>query len=147
MKIGDSSRSKARCAMPSLGIVQSIRHEKTGARLNVVTSDRRRSPKRSHNGNGTTDTYTAWSNRDVSCRISLNATAARDELKGTETGEDQPGRSVRDFRKRRSAYYRDRQDIALQTARFLKSRNPNSVVKLKDLETGEETVIAFKSEQ
>ena len=35
--------------------------------------------------------------------------------------------------------YRDRQDIALQTARFLKSRNPNSVVKLKDLETGEET--------
>ena len=28
--------------------------------------------------------------------------------------------------------YRDRQDIALQTARFLKSRNPNSVVKLKD---------------
>ena len=35
--------------------------------------------------------------------------------------------------------YRDRQDIALQAARFLKSRNPNSVVKLKDLETGEET--------
>ncbi len=25
--------------------------------------------------------------------------------------------------------YRDRQDIALQTARFLKSRNPNSIVK------------------
>jgi hypothetical protein len=41
--------------------------------------------------------------------------------------------------------YRDRQDIALQTARFLKSRNPHSVVKLKDLETGEETVVAFKS--
>ena len=32
--------------------------------------------------------------------------------------------------------YRDRQDIALQTARFLKSRNPHSVVKLKDLQTG-----------
>jgi len=43
--------------------------------------------------------------------------------------------------------YRDRQDIALQTARFLKSRNPHSVVKLKDLQTGEETVVAFKSEQ
>ena len=43
--------------------------------------------------------------------------------------------------------YRDRQDIALQTARFLKSRNPHSVVKLKDLQTGEETVVAFKPEQ
>ena len=43
--------------------------------------------------------------------------------------------------------YRDRQDIALQTARFLKSRNPHSVVKFKDLQTGEETVVAFKSEQ
>ena len=32
--------------------------------------------------------------------------------------------------------YRDREDIALQTARFLKSRNPQSVVKLKDLQTG-----------
>src|SRR4030081_3086331 len=42
--------------------------------------------------------------------------------------------------------YRDRQDIALQTARFLKSRNPQSAVKLKDLQTGEETVVAFKSE-
>jgi hypothetical protein len=29
--------------------------------------------------------------------------------------------------------YRDRKDIALQSAQFLKSRNPNSVVKLKDL--------------
>ncbi len=27
--------------------------------------------------------------------------------------------------------YRDRQDIALQTARLLKSRNPNSVVKMR----------------
>jgi hypothetical protein len=40
--------------------------------------------------------------------------------------------------------YCDRQDIALQTARFLKSRNPNRVVKLKDLQTGKETVLAFK---
>ena len=40
--------------------------------------------------------------------------------------------------------HRDRQDIALQTARFLKSQNPNSVVKMKDLRTGEEAVGAFK---
>jgi hypothetical protein len=32
----------------------------------------------------------------------------------------------------------------LQGARFLKSRNQNSVVKLKDLQTGEEIVVAFK---
>ena len=41
--------------------------------------------------------------------------------------------------------HRDRQDIALQTARFLKSRNPNRTVRLKDLRTGEETVVAFKA--
>ena len=39
--------------------------------------------------------------------------------------------------------HRERQDIALQTARFLKSQNPDSVVKMKDLRTGEETVVAF----
>jgi len=43
--------------------------------------------------------------------------------------------------------YRDRKDLALQAAQFLKSRNPNSVVKLKALQTGEEIVIAFKSGQ
>ena len=31
--------------------------------------------------------------------------------------------------------YRDRKDLALQSAQILKSRNPNSVVKLKDLKT------------
>jgi len=36
--------------------------------------------------------------------------------------------------------YRDRKDIALQSAQFLKSRNPNSVVKLRDLQSGEETM-------
>jgi hypothetical protein len=41
--------------------------------------------------------------------------------------------------------YRDRQDIAHQTARLLKSRNQNCVVKMRDLQTGEETVVAFKS--
>jgi hypothetical protein len=43
--------------------------------------------------------------------------------------------------------YRDRKDLALQSAQILKARNPNSVVKLKDLQTGEETVIAFKCGQ
>src|SRR3979490_469108 len=32
--------------------------------------------------------------------------------------------------------YRDGRDMAVQTAQLLKSRNPNSVVKLKDLQTG-----------
>ena len=31
--------------------------------------------------------------------------------------------------------YRDRKDLALQSAQLLKSRNPNSVVRLKDLKT------------
>ena len=43
--------------------------------------------------------------------------------------------------------YRDRKDIALQSAQFLKSRNPHSVVKVKDLHTGEGVIIAFKSGQ
>ena len=43
--------------------------------------------------------------------------------------------------------YRDRKDLALQSAQILKSRNPNSVVKLRDLQAGEEIVIAFKSGQ
>ena len=41
--------------------------------------------------------------------------------------------------------YCGRQDIAMQTARFYKSRNPKSTVRLKDLQTGEETVVAFNS--
>jgi hypothetical protein len=41
--------------------------------------------------------------------------------------------------------YRDRQDIALQTARLLKARNPHSVIKMRDLRTGVETVGAFKA--
>jgi hypothetical protein len=43
--------------------------------------------------------------------------------------------------------YRDRKDLALLAAQILKSKNHNSVVKLKDLQTGEEVVIAFKSGQ
>ena len=43
-----------------------------------------------------------------------------------------------------SQTYRDRKDPALSAAQLLKSRNPNSVVKLRDLESGEEIIIAFK---
>jgi len=42
-----------------------------------------------------------------------------------------------------SRTYRDQKDFALQAAQFLKSRNPNSVVKLKDLESGKKIVVAF----
>ena len=34
--------------------------------------------------------------------------------------------------------YRDQKDLALLAAQILKSKNPNSVVKLKDLKSGEE---------
>ena len=43
--------------------------------------------------------------------------------------------------------YRDQKDLALLAAQILKSRNPNSAVKMKDLKTGEEIVIAFKRTQ
>ena len=43
--------------------------------------------------------------------------------------------------------YRDQKDLALLAAQILKSRNPNGVVRLKDLKTGEEIVVAFKGAQ
>ena len=43
--------------------------------------------------------------------------------------------------------YRDRKDLALLAAQILKSRNPNGAVKVKDLKTGSEIVVAFKSGQ
>ena len=43
--------------------------------------------------------------------------------------------------------YRDRKDLVLLAAQILKSRNSNSVVRLKDLKSGAETVIAFKAAQ
>jgi hypothetical protein len=87
-------------------------------------------------------------NRDVSCRLSLNPNRRLD-LKGHGELLDKANQGAQyeisiDGVPRT---YRARQDIALQTAQFLKSRNPHSVVKLNDLRTGEETVVAFKSEQ
>jgi len=43
--------------------------------------------------------------------------------------------------------YRDQKDLALLAAQILKSRNPNGVVRLKDLKTGEEVIIAFEVAQ
>jgi hypothetical protein len=43
--------------------------------------------------------------------------------------------------------YRDQKDLALLGAQLLKFKNPHSVVRLKDLKTGEEIVIAFKAAQ
>ena len=43
--------------------------------------------------------------------------------------------------------YRYQRDLALLAAQILKSTNPNSVVRLKDLESGAEIVIAFKAAQ
>ena len=43
--------------------------------------------------------------------------------------------------------YRDQKDLALLAAQILKSRNPNGVVRLKDLKNGEEIVVAFKGAQ
>ena len=41
--------------------------------------------------------------------------------------------------------YRDQKELALLAAQILKSRNPNSVVNVKDLKTREEIVVAFKA--
>jgi hypothetical protein len=40
--------------------------------------------------------------------------------------------------------YRDRKDLAMQAAEFLKSRNPHSVVEIKDLQNGVVTAVAYK---
>jgi hypothetical protein len=39
--------------------------------------------------------------------------------------------------------YRDRKDLAVLAAQILKSRNFSRVVKMKDLQSGEELIIAF----
>ena len=55
--------------------------------------------------------------------------------------------AVRDFQDGVPRTYRDQKDLALLAAQILKSKNPHSVVRLKDLKTGEEIVIAFKGAQ
>jgi hypothetical protein len=38
--------------------------------------------------------------------------------------------------------YRDRKDYAMEAARFIKSKNPHSLVEVKDLKTGDVTAVA-----
>ena len=57
------------------------------------------------------------------------------------------GAQVRDHR-RRTANLSGSEGRSLYRRRgYLKSRNPNSVVKLKDLKTGKEIVVSFKVAQ
>jgi hypothetical protein len=41
--------------------------------------------------------------------------------------------------------YRDRKDFAVDAASFLKSRNPHSVVEVRDLKSGEVTTVPYKA--
>jgi hypothetical protein len=43
--------------------------------------------------------------------------------------------------------YRDIKAVAIASAEFLKSRNPNSNVAVKDLQTGEVTPVAFRPQR
>ena len=40
--------------------------------------------------------------------------------------------------------YRDRKDYAIEAARFLKSKNPHSMVEIKDLQSGDVTAVALR---
>ena len=40
--------------------------------------------------------------------------------------------------------YRDRKDYAIEAARFLKSRQPHSIVEVKDLQSGDVTAVALR---
>ena len=52
-----------------------------------------------------------------------------------------------DLHRRRTANLSGPEGARFTGCQILKSRNPNSVVKLKDLESGTEIVIAFKATQ
>jgi hypothetical protein len=43
--------------------------------------------------------------------------------------------------------YRDIKQVAIESAEYLKSRNPNSEVAVKDLQSGEVTPITFKPDR
>ena len=42
--------------------------------------------------------------------------------------------------------YRDRKDYAMEAARLIKSKNPHSMVEVKDLQSGDVTAVAFRPE-
>jgi hypothetical protein len=41
--------------------------------------------------------------------------------------------------------YRDRKDYAMEAARLLKSKNPHSMVEVKDLKSGDVTAVAHRT--
>ena len=42
--------------------------------------------------------------------------------------------------------YRDRKDYAMEAARLIKSKNPHSMVGIKDLQSGDVTAVALRPE-
>ena len=40
--------------------------------------------------------------------------------------------------------YRDRKDYAMEAARLLKSKNPHSMVEVKDIQSGDVTAVALR---
>jgi hypothetical protein len=40
--------------------------------------------------------------------------------------------------------YRDRKDFAMEPARLIKSKNPHSMVEVKDLQSGDVTAVALR---
>jgi hypothetical protein len=42
--------------------------------------------------------------------------------------------------------YRDRKDYAMEAARLIKSKNPHSMVEIKDLQSGDVTAVALRPE-
>jgi hypothetical protein len=40
--------------------------------------------------------------------------------------------------------YSDQKDYAIEVARFLKSKNPHSMVEVKDLQSGDVTAVALR---
>jgi hypothetical protein len=40
--------------------------------------------------------------------------------------------------------YRDRKDYATEAARLIKSKNPHSIVEVKDLQSGDVTAVALR---
>ena len=40
--------------------------------------------------------------------------------------------------------YRDRKDYAMEAARLIKSKNPHSMVEVKDLQSGDVTAVALR---
>jgi hypothetical protein len=42
--------------------------------------------------------------------------------------------------------YRDQKDYAMEAARFIKSKNPHSMVEVKDLQSGDVTAVAHRPE-